>query len=74
MNAMSLTPREIVASIQGQVPEFRCTYEPDFRQAIADSWPNAIDDSTAREEWGWSPAYDLPMMTRDMIERIRRRL
>lgn len=74
VNAMSLTPREIVASIQGQVPEFRCTYEPDFRQAIADSWPNAIDDSTAREEWGWSPAYDLPMMTRDMIERIRRRL
>ncbi|MCB0260002.1 MAG: NAD-dependent epimerase/dehydratase family protein [Calditrichae bacterium] len=73
VHAMSLTPREIVASIQHHLPEFRCTYAPDFRQAIADSWPNGIDDSAAREEWGWSPAYDLPMMTRDMIERIRRR-
>lgn len=71
VNAMRLTPAEIVASIRKYIPEFRCTYQPDFRQAIADSWPHSIDDRGAREDWGWNPDFDLDAMTRDMLEIIR---
>ena len=70
VSAMRLTPGDISAAIQQHLPEFRCTYEPDFRQAIADSWPHSIDDSPAREEWGWRPEYDLDRMTVDMLKRI----
>ena len=49
------------------------TYQPDFRQAIADSWPRSLDDSAAREEWGWQPSYDLASMTVDMLERLGQR-
>lgn len=71
VNAMRLTPAEIVASIRKYIPEFRCTYQPDFRQAIAESWPHSIDDRCAREDWGWKPDYNLDAMTRDMLEKIR---
>ena len=54
--------------------EFKIEYKADFRQAIADSWPKTIDDSLAREEWGWNPEYDLEEMTKDMIEILRKRL
>lgn len=71
---MSFSAAELAAEIQRHIPEFECTYTPDFRQAIADSWPQRIDDRAAREEWGWSPAYDLPRMTADMIRRLSQRL
>ena len=71
--AMSFSPAEVVAEIQRHMPEFTCEYEPDFRQAIADSWPRYIDDSAARKEWGWKPSYDLAAMTADMLEKLGER-
>jgi nucleoside-diphosphate-sugar epimerase len=56
------------------MPEFKVTYEPDFRQAIADSWPRTIDDIAARKEWGWKPTYDLAKMTEDMLEKLSAKL
>jgi nucleoside-diphosphate-sugar epimerase len=73
VGAMSFSAGELAASIKGHVPDFVCTYEPDFRQAIADSWPMSLDDSAAREEWGWKPAYDLEAMSKDMLEVLGRR-
>ena len=72
--AMSFSPKEIAATIQQEIPEFSIDYKPDFRQAIADSWPRSIDDSAAREEWGWKPEYDLKSMTKDMIEKLSKKL
>jgi nucleoside-diphosphate-sugar epimerase len=71
--AMSFSAGELAAEIKKHIPEFECTYEPDSRQAIADSWPRSIDDSAAREEWGWQPDYDLSAMTVDMLDRLGRR-
>jgi nucleoside-diphosphate-sugar epimerase len=71
--AFSFSPAELMAEIQKHVPGFTCEYEPDFRQAIADSWPQSIDDSAAREEWGWEPSYDLAAMTADMLEKLSQR-
>ena len=71
--AVSFSPAELVAEIQKHLPGFTCTYEPDSRQAIADSWPRSIDDSAAREEWGWQPNYDLAAMTAEMLERLSAR-
>lgn len=70
---MSFTPAEIAASIQHQVPGFTISYKPDFRQAIADSWPASIDDSAARHDWGWKPEYDLDAMTKDMLFHLAER-
>jgi nucleoside-diphosphate-sugar epimerase len=69
---MSFNPAEIASSIQDIIPEFKISYEPDFRQAIADSWPAVIDDSHARADWGWKPDYDLARMSGDMIENLRK--
>jgi nucleoside-diphosphate-sugar epimerase len=71
--AFSFSPGDLVAEIQKHMPEFTCEYEPDFRQAIADSWPRSIDDCAAREEWGWAPSYDLAAMTADMLEKLGER-
>jgi nucleoside-diphosphate-sugar epimerase len=71
--AMSFSPADLVAEIQKHIPEFTCEYKPDFRQQIADSWPRSIDDSAAREEWGWEPSYDLMAMTVDMLDKLRER-
>ena len=71
--AMSFGPAELVAEIQKHIPEFTCEYKPDFRQAIADTWPRTIDDSAAREEWGWEPDYDLAAMVADMLEKLGKR-
>jgi nucleoside-diphosphate-sugar epimerase len=70
---MSFSPAELAAEIQKHIPEFTCGYEPDSRQAIADSWPKSIDDSAARQEWGWEPSYDLAAMTADMLENLEQR-
>ena len=74
LSALSFTVGELSAEIKKHIPEFECTYEPDFRQAIADSWPSTIDDSAARAEWGWKEEYDLPAMVKDMIEKLSKRL
>ncbi|GAB4285113.1 MAG: L-threonine 3-dehydrogenase [Marinilabiliales bacterium] len=70
VGAMSFSVAELAESIKKHIPDFEITYEPDFRQAIADSWPNDVDDSAAREEWGWKPDYDLEAMTEDMLKVI----
>jgi nucleoside-diphosphate-sugar epimerase len=64
----SFTPEEITLEIQKQIPEFQISYNPDFRQAIADSWPNSIDDSVAKKDWGWSSQYDLPKLVSIMLK------
>jgi nucleoside-diphosphate-sugar epimerase len=72
--AISFTAGELAAEIKKYIPKFKCEYKPDSRQKIADSWPMSIDDSVARKEWGWKPAYDLASMTRDMIEKLSKKL
>lgn len=74
VGAMSFSAEELATEIRRHIPDFACEYEPDFRQAIADSWPSAVDDSAAREEWGWRPTYDLASMTAHMLGRLRARL
>ena len=70
--SMSFDPEMIYASIKKYIPDFKMQYEHDpLRQAIADSWPNSLDDSCARAEWDWKPEFDLDTMTRDMIEKLR---
>jgi nucleoside-diphosphate-sugar epimerase len=69
--AMSFTPAELAEEIRKHVQDFAIEYRPDHRQAIADSWTESIDDTIAREEWGWRPRYDLATMTEDMIRRMR---
>lgn len=68
---MSFNPEEIAAEIRKHIPEFTISYNPDFRQAIANSWPQSIDDTQAREHWGWKPQYDLAGMTKDMLENLK---
>lgn len=73
--SMSFEPEMIYAAIKKEMPDFTMTYEVDeLRQQIAESWPNSLDDSCAREEWDWSPTYDLDSMTRDMLEKLSARL
>jgi nucleoside-diphosphate-sugar epimerase len=73
VTAMSFTAAELAAEIRKHMPSFECRYEPDFRQAIADSWPESVDDSAARAEWGWKPGYDLAAMTADMLAALKKR-
>ena len=70
VGAMSFSVKELAESIKKYMPNFQIEYKPDYRQAIADSWPNAVDDSAARKEWGWKPSYDLDTMTQDMLKVI----
>jgi nucleoside-diphosphate-sugar epimerase len=67
-------PRQLAEEIKKHIPEFEITYKPDFRQAIADSWPACIDDSVAKKDWGLSSEFDLPKMTELMITEIRKKL
>ena len=73
--SMSFEPEQLFAKIREYIPELRVKYEVDpVRQAIAESWPDRMDDACAREEWDWEPAYDLDSMTRDMIRHLRDKL
>jgi nucleoside-diphosphate-sugar epimerase len=75
VTAMSFDPEIIAAEIKKHIPEFTMDYKVDpVKQGIADSWPNNMDDSAAREEWGWSPEYDLARMTEDMIKVLSEKL
>lgn len=74
ISAMSFNPNEISAEIIKHIPDFRITYKPDFRQAIADNWPASIDDSVAREDWSWSNKYELGNMVEDMLSNLRTKL
>ena len=70
--AMSFNPEEVTKSIQKTLPDFTIDYNPDFRQDIADTWPQSIDDSFAKEDWGWNPEFDLDQMTNTMITSIKK--
>jgi threonine 3-dehydrogenase len=70
VHAMSFTPAEIAAEIQKHIPNFKISYAPDFRQEIAESWIETIDDSMARQDWGWKAEYTLETMTMDMIDNL----
>ena len=75
VNAMSFSPEELGAAIRERVPGFAMDYDIDpLRQAIADSWPNSLDDSVARKEWGWSPRYDIDAMVDDMMFNLQSKL
>jgi nucleoside-diphosphate-sugar epimerase len=71
LGGFSFTPKEIAAEIAREIPGFSISYKPDFRQQIADSWPGSIDDTEARNDWGWKPQYDLKSMSADMLANLR---
>jgi nucleoside-diphosphate-sugar epimerase len=70
ISSMSFSPKEIAASIQKHIPDFSIDYAPDFRQQIADGWPQSIDDRLAQEDWNWKAAFDLEKMTATMLENL----
>lgn len=72
ISGVSFSPKEIAAEIKKHLPDFTISYEPDYRQQIARSWPQSIDDSVARNDWGWKPKYDLASLTTDMIENLEK--
>lgn len=74
LSGISFSPKEIAAEIKKHIPEFEITYKPDFRQQIAESWPQSIDDSAARKDWGWKYSYGLEEMTRVMLEEIKKKI
>lgn len=69
---MSFSPKEIAQEVEKHIPGFTITYKPDYRQAIADSWPRSIDDSAARQDWAWKPEYDLADMVKDMFSNLKK--
>lgn len=71
ISGMSFSPKEISASISNLQPDFKTIYEPDYRQIIADGWPQSIDDTVAANDWGWEPHYNLEKMTVDMLENLK---
>lgn len=70
IGALSFSPEELASEIQAVIPDFTISYKPDFRQQIAESWPGSIDDSDARRDWGWKPAFDLKAMVKEMLQRL----
>ena len=74
LGGMSFTPKELADEIKKHIPDFEVSYEPDFRQAIADSWPASIDDSVAKADWGLNYKFGIQEMTEDMIKNLRIKL
>jgi nucleoside-diphosphate-sugar epimerase len=74
LSAMSFTPKELSEAIKSIIPEFSISYSPDYRQAIANSWPASIDDSVASQDWGWKPKYSLEALVHTMIEKLQSKL
>jgi nucleoside-diphosphate-sugar epimerase len=74
VGGMSFTVKDLADEIKKHIPDFEIEYKPDYRQDIADSWPDSVDDSAAREEWGWKPSYDLSAMVKDMLENLKKKL
>lgn len=75
VTGMNFTPKELAEEIAKHIPSFKIDYRVDpVRQAIADTWPRSLDDSAARQEWGWNPEYDLAAMVRDMLENVEKKL
>ena len=72
LSGLSFTPAALAAEIQIHYPNFQVNYKPDFRQAIADSWPSTIDDRMARMDWHWQQSFDLPKMTLEMLKGLQR--
>ena len=72
--AISFTPAELVAEIKQFAPEFEVSYQPDFRQQIAEGWPQSIDDSQARQDWNWQPQFDLSEMTQALYQGIKQKI
>jgi nucleoside-diphosphate-sugar epimerase len=70
ISAISFCPSEIAEEIKNNIPDFSISYQPDFRQAIADSWPKSIDDSIARKHWGWDHQFDLKKTTREILKNL----
>ncbi len=70
VGALSFNVAELADSIKKHIPEFEVSYAPDYRQAIANSWPHSVDDSAAREDWDWKPEFNLDRMTTDMLENL----
>jgi nucleoside-diphosphate-sugar epimerase len=73
-SSLSFTPEVLAQAIQKEMPDFSIDYNPDFRQAIAETWPESIDDHFAREHWGWKHNYDLNDMVKDMLKNLRTKL
>lgn len=73
LSGMAFSPKEITTSIRRLIPKFEISYKPDYRQEIADSWPQHIDDTQARKDWGWRPTYTLEKMTQEMIFELRKK-
>jgi nucleoside-diphosphate-sugar epimerase len=71
VTALSFSPAEIAEEIKKQIPEFKIDYQPDYRQDIANDWPASIDDSVARNDWGWKEKYDMPALVKAMLEGIK---
>jgi nucleoside-diphosphate-sugar epimerase len=71
VSGMSFSPAEISAEIKKHIPDFSISYKQDYRQAIANSWPQSIDDTVARNDWGWKEEYDLSAMTKDMLQNLQ---
>jgi len=70
VSGISFSPKEIALAIKQHLPDFKISYKPDYRQPIAESWPQSIDDSIARKDWGWRPEYDLKKLTSDMLDNL----
>jgi nucleoside-diphosphate-sugar epimerase len=70
LSGMSFSPKEIHQSLLDYYPNFEIEYQPDFRQQIADSWPNSIDDRAAKQDWNWQPTFDLKAMTATIVKHL----